>query len=276
MNSPSSVSQRELVWKQLDKFGYIEGESVEDVISRAFLYGLPRSKTWDYRVAVIMGTYNHSTTETKYVISLVNEYVQEDKQRSQNHANTSSPMSNYQKAVATAPNAAQFPSPSPVAAASSDVKAPQSIGSHPDEVAKLAPHAQVQTQPDKPRSLIDTVNYLLCTKPCRNRVAQLRALNSKIMDDYNSVTTKYISLRENNKILYEKIEALKKDIAQLHRDVNQQQCWVHDYKHRLTVRTLECDSVKESVTVEEQSAADDNSHSNVADVADCKDCQKCP
>ncbi|KAF5777974.1 hypothetical protein HanXRQr2_Chr12g0542081 [Helianthus annuus] len=32
MNSPSSVSQRELVWKQLDKFGYIEGESVEDVI----------------------------------------------------------------------------------------------------------------------------------------------------------------------------------------------------------------------------------------------------
>ncbi|KAF5777973.1 hypothetical protein HanXRQr2_Chr12g0542071 [Helianthus annuus] len=96
------------------------------------------------------------------------------------------------------------------------------------------------------------------------------------MDDYNSVTTKYISLRKNNKILYEKIEALKKDIAQLHKDVNQQQCWVHDYKHRLTVRTLECDSVKESVTVEEQSAADDNSHSNVADVANCKDCQKCP
>ncbi|KAF5782518.1 hypothetical protein HanXRQr2_Chr11g0496791 [Helianthus annuus] len=55
---------------------------------------------------------------------------------------------------------------------------------------------------------------------------------------------KYIDLRENNKILYEKIDALKKDIAQLHRDVNQQQCWVHDYKHRLTVKTLECDSVK--------------------------------
>ena len=59
--------------------------------------------------------------------------------------------------------------------------------------------------------------------------------------DFGGVT---ISLRENNKILYEKIEALKKDITQLHRDVNQHQCWVHDYKHRLTVKTLECDSVK--------------------------------
>ncbi|KAJ0575910.1 putative nuclear polyadenylated RNA-binding protein Nab2/ZC3H14 [Helianthus annuus] len=134
----------------------------------------------------------------------------------------------------------------------------QSKESHPDKVAKQKPQAQqaavnspapqaqaqVQTQPDKPRSLIDTVNYLLCTEPCRNRVAQLRALNSKMMDDYNSVMAKYIGLRENNKILYEKIDALKKDIAQLHRDVNQQQCWVHDYKHRLTVKTLECDSVK--------------------------------
>ncbi|MFS7928339.1 hypothetical protein Hanom_Chr04g00319601 [Helianthus anomalus] len=55
---------------------------------------------------------------------------------------------------------------------------------------------------------------------------------------------KCISLLENNKILYEKIEVLKKDIAQLHRDVNQQQCWVHGYKHRLTVKTLECDSLK--------------------------------
>ncbi|XP_022004044.1 uncharacterized protein LOC110901531 [Helianthus annuus] len=113
----------------------------------------------------------------------------------------------------------------------------QSKESHPDEVAKHKPQAQqatvnspasqaqVQTQPDKPRSLIDTVNYLLCTEPCRNRVAQLRALNSKMMDDYNRVMEKYIGLRENNKILYEKIDALKKDIAQLHRDVNQQQCW---------------------------------------------------
>ncbi|MFS7999398.1 hypothetical protein Hanom_Chr12g01165651 [Helianthus anomalus] len=94
MNSPSNVSQRELVWKQLDNFGYIEGETVEDVIRRftqllseieksglnvtlgrinmAFLYGLPRSKTWDYRVEVIMGTYNHSTMKTKDMISLVN------------------------------------------------------------------------------------------------------------------------------------------------------------------------------------------------------------
>ncbi|MFS7890064.1 hypothetical protein Hanom_Chr00s000006g01614371 [Helianthus anomalus] len=132
----------------------------------------------------------------------------------------------------------------------------QSKESQPDEEAKQKPQAQqvvvngpapqahAQTQPDKPRSLIDTVNYLFCTDPCRNKVAQLRALNSKMMNDYNRVITQCINLRYRNKLLTEKVEAEKKDIAQLHFDVNQQQCWVYDYKTRLNEKTLECDSVR--------------------------------
>ncbi|MFS8005417.1 hypothetical protein Hanom_Chr13g01237111 [Helianthus anomalus] len=53
-----------------------------------------------------------------------------------------------------------------------------------------------------------------------------------------------MALTEEPKSLSETIDTLKKDITQLHRDVNQQQCWVHDYKHRITVKTLECDSIK--------------------------------
>ncbi|MFS7975685.1 hypothetical protein Hanom_Chr10g00883531 [Helianthus anomalus] len=68
--------------------------------------------------------------------------------------------------------------------------------------------------------------------------------NSALINDYNSAMSKCISVRENNKILYEKIDALKKDIAQLHLDVNQQKCWVHNYKNRLNVKTLECDSMR--------------------------------
>ncbi|KAJ0767171.1 putative nuclear polyadenylated RNA-binding protein Nab2/ZC3H14 [Helianthus annuus] len=130
----------------------------------------------------------------------------------------------------------------------------QSKESHSDEVAKQKPQAQqaavnnpapqAQAQPDKPRSLIDTVNYLLCIEPCRNKVAQLRALNSKMMDDYNSAMTQCIGLRQRNKLLTEKVEAQKKDIAQLHLDLNQQHSWVHDYKTILNAKILECDSVR--------------------------------
>ncbi|MFS8021069.1 hypothetical protein Hanom_Chr16g01423101 [Helianthus anomalus] len=56
--------------------------------------------------------------------------------------------------------------------------------------------------------------------------------------------SKCISLREKNKLLYEKVEAQKKDIAQLHKDLNQQQRWVHDYKNKLNVKTMELDSVR--------------------------------
>ncbi|XP_021996295.1 papilin-like [Helianthus annuus] len=105
-------------------------------------------------------------------------------------------------------------------------------------------HQCLMAMTEEPKSLAETVNSLLCTEHCRKKVALLRSQNSALITDNNTVMGKYISLRENNKILYEKIEALKKDIAQLHRDVNRQQCWVHDYKHRLIVKTLECDSVK--------------------------------
>ncbi|MFS8008306.1 putative transcription factor interactor and regulator CCHC(Zn) family [Helianthus anomalus] len=105
-------------------------------------------------------------------------------------------------------------------------------------------HQCLMVMTKEPKSLSETVNSLLCTKHCRKKVAFLRSQNSALITDYNNAMGKCISLQENNKIRYEKIEALKKDIAQLHIDVNQQQCWVHDYKHRLTVKTLECDSVK--------------------------------
>ncbi|MFS7963002.1 hypothetical protein Hanom_Chr08g00733081 [Helianthus anomalus] len=65
------------------------------------------------------------------------------------------------------------------------------------------------------------VNSLLCSEHCRNKLALMRAHNSALIIDYDSAMAKCISFRENNKILYEKIDALKKDIAQLHLDVNQ-------------------------------------------------------
>ncbi|MFS8019310.1 hypothetical protein Hanom_Chr15g01402321 [Helianthus anomalus] len=105
-------------------------------------------------------------------------------------------------------------------------------------------HQYLMAQTEEPRSLSEMVNSLLCIEHCRKKVALPRSQNSALITDYNSATGKCISLRENNKILYENIDALKKDITQLHRDVNQQQYWVHDYKNRLTVKTLECDSVK--------------------------------
>ncbi|MFS7936714.1 hypothetical protein Hanom_Chr05g00419041 [Helianthus anomalus] len=99
-------------------------------------------------------------------------------------------------------------------------------------------HQCLMAQTEEPRSLFETVNSLLCFEHCRKKVALLRSHNSTLINDYNSAMGNCTSLRENNKILYEKIDALKKDIVQLDRDVNQQQCWVHDYKHRLTVKTL--------------------------------------
>ncbi|MFS8002664.1 hypothetical protein Hanom_Chr13g01204741 [Helianthus anomalus] len=83
-------------------------------------------------------------------------------------------------------------------------------------------HQCLMAMTEEPKSLSDTVNSLLCTKHYRKKVALLRSQNSTLITDYNTVMGKYISLQENNKILYEKIEALKKDITQLHRDVNQQ------------------------------------------------------
>ncbi|MFS7934933.1 hypothetical protein Hanom_Chr05g00397491 [Helianthus anomalus] len=105
-------------------------------------------------------------------------------------------------------------------------------------------HQCLTTQTEETRSLFETVNSLLCSEHYRKKIALMRSHNSALITDYNSAMAKCISLRENNKILYEKIAALKKDIAQLHRDVNQQKCWVYDYKHKLIVKTLECDSLR--------------------------------
>ncbi|MFS7997685.1 hypothetical protein Hanom_Chr12g01144821 [Helianthus anomalus] len=57
----------------------------------------------------------------------------------------------------------------------------------------------------------------------------MRAHNFSLINDYNSAKSKCISLQENNKLLYEKVEVQKKDIAYLHKELNQQQCWVPDY-----------------------------------------------
>ncbi|MFS7990844.1 hypothetical protein Hanom_Chr11g01063671 [Helianthus anomalus] len=99
-------------------------------------------------------------------------------------------------------------------------------------------------QTDEPKSLIDTVNTLLCSDHCRSKLAQLRAHNFNLINDYNSSMTKCIGLRENNKLLTKNVEAQKKDIDLLHKDLNQQQCWVHDYKNKINVKTMELDSVR--------------------------------
>ncbi|MFS7929002.1 hypothetical protein Hanom_Chr04g00327461 [Helianthus anomalus] len=68
------------------------------------------------------------------------------------------------------------------------------------------------------------LNSILCTEHRRKKDALIRSQNFALITYYNCAMGKCISLRENNKILCEKLDALKKDIAQLHRDVNQQQC----------------------------------------------------
>ncbi|MFS7932805.1 hypothetical protein Hanom_Chr04g00372241 [Helianthus anomalus] len=55
--------------------------------------------------------------------------------------------------------------------------------------------------------------------------------------------TKCTSLRENNRLLTEKVEA-EKDMAQLYKDLNQQQCWVYDYRNKFNVKNMELDSVR--------------------------------
>ncbi|MFS8007539.1 hypothetical protein Hanom_Chr14g01262201 [Helianthus anomalus] len=52
------------------------------------------------------------------------------------------------------------------------------------------------------------VNSLLCSDHCRNKLAK----NFNLINDYNSAMSKCISLRENNKLLYEEVEAQKKNI----------------------------------------------------------------
>ncbi|MFS7903456.1 hypothetical protein Hanom_Chr01g00024271 [Helianthus anomalus] len=82
-------------------------------------------------------------------------------------------------------------------------------------------HQCLMAQTEKPRSFSETVNSFLCSEHCRKKIAFMRSHNSTFITDYNSAMANCISPREKNKILYEKIDVLKKDIAQLHRDVNQ-------------------------------------------------------
>ncbi|MFS8023433.1 hypothetical protein Hanom_Chr16g01451401 [Helianthus anomalus] len=89
-------------------------------------------------------------------------------------------------------------------------------------------HQCLLAQTEEPRSLSNMVNSLLSSEHCRNKIALMRAHNSTLITDYNSAMAN---------------DALKKDIAQLHLDVNQQKCWVYDYKKILNIKTLECDSV---------------------------------
>ncbi|MFS7930603.1 hypothetical protein Hanom_Chr04g00346191 [Helianthus anomalus] len=77
-------------------------------------------------------------------------------------------------------------------------------------------------QTEEPRLRSQMLNSLLCSEHCRNKIALMRAHNSALITDYNSAMAKCTSLRENNKILYEKIGALKKVTTQIHLDVNQQ------------------------------------------------------
>ncbi|XP_021971535.1 altered inheritance of mitochondria protein 21-like [Helianthus annuus] len=134
---------------------------------------------------------------------------------------------------------------------------------------------------EEPKSLSEMVNSLLCTGNCRKKDAFMRSKNSPLITDYNNAMGKYINLRENHKILYEKIEALKKDIAQLHRDVNQQQSDKSDHENEpvntsadeMEESSQNSDSVKntncssscaESVRTEEKSKEDDESHQRAA------------
>ncbi|MFS7919655.1 hypothetical protein Hanom_Chr03g00215231 [Helianthus anomalus] len=82
-----------------------------------------------------------------------------------------------------------------------------------ETVAAEKVHQCLMALTEEPKSLPKMVNSLLCTEHCRKKVAFLRSQNSALIIDYNSAIGKCISLRENNKIFYEKIEALKKDIA---------------------------------------------------------------
>ncbi|MFS8007832.1 putative transcription factor interactor and regulator CCHC(Zn) family [Helianthus anomalus] len=105
-------------------------------------------------------------------------------------------------------------------------------------------HQCLMAQTKESKSLSETVNSLLCSKHCRNKITPMGAHILSLINDYNSAVSKCMSLRDNNKILFGKIYALKKDITHLHLDVNQQKCWIHDYKHRLNIKTLECDFVR--------------------------------
>ncbi|MFS8004154.1 hypothetical protein Hanom_Chr13g01222341 [Helianthus anomalus] len=88
------------------------------------------------------------------------------------------------------------------------------------------------------------VNSLLCSDHYRNKLAQIRAHNFNLINDYNSAMSQCISLREKNNLVYEKVETQKEDITQLHKHLNLQQCGVHDYKNTLNVKTMELDSLR--------------------------------
>ncbi|MFS7970983.1 putative transcription factor interactor and regulator CCHC(Zn) family [Helianthus anomalus] len=85
-------------------------------------------------------------------------------------------------------------------------------------------HQCLMAQTEELRSLSETVNSLLCSGHCRKKIALMRSHNFVLITDYNSAMAKCIILRENHKSLNEKIDSLKKDIAQHHLEVNQQKC----------------------------------------------------
>ncbi|XP_022033203.1 protein FAM133B-like [Helianthus annuus] len=76
---------------------------------------------------------------------------------------------------------------------------------------------------------------------------------------------KCINLKENHKLISKKVEA-QKDIAQLHKDLNQNQCWVYNYQNRLNVKIMELDSVRAEETV---------TSSNESEVSGSSDTDKC-
>ena len=56
---------------------------------------------------------------------------------------------------------------------------------------------------------------VFCTHECRRTVAVYRSHNAELIEDYNDIKRRNLTLVKNEKLYKEKIEAQRKDIAKL-------------------------------------------------------------